>query len=211
MIIFDPNYIITAPQSLNLGGLADLIACSSAISDWILSYEKNKERISKKGCQLFKQFIHDLIKNVDKLIPFTIESTQYIYNKFLEALALCGASLSDRPLEGAEHFLYYLIDELSPRPWNHGQVIAFTSLICLYLHKKTAFFSLNEIKSLYERIGINYRMSDLQITPDLLRKALLKINKYVIENKKHYSIWNEINFETQGDILNEVIEFAENI
>lgn len=211
IIIYDPKFVASAPPTLNLGGLADLIACSSAISDWKLSHERINEKISKKGCEAYKQFVHEIMANMGNLIPFTTKSAEYIYDRFLTALALCGASLSDRPLEGSEHFLYYLIDELHPKAWNHGQIIAFTSLICLYLHKNNAFLNLEEIKKLYEHLGIKFRMNELQINSDLLRKALLNIKKYVIENKKHYSIWNDVDFENNNQLLNDVINFAENL
>ncbi|MFX0100208.1 MAG: iron-containing alcohol dehydrogenase, partial [Candidatus Hodarchaeota archaeon] len=56
-IIIDADLISSAPPVLNLGGLADLLCCASAIGDWIISHLTNGEKISKRGVKEFEIYI----------------------------------------------------------------------------------------------------------------------------------------------------------
>ena len=47
------------------------------------------------------------MQQTDQFIPFTEQSVKKVYETFLHALSLCRVLFSDRPVEGAEHFLSY--------------------------------------------------------------------------------------------------------
>ena len=129
MVIVDPEYIASAPGNLSINGLIDLMVPITALSDWKLEKEIKGGKYSEKAEIAYTKLNKKILSLSPKFNPFTMESVEIIYDIFMESLALCGAAMSDRPLEGSEHFLYYYIDELDEKKWLHGEIIALNLLI----------------------------------------------------------------------------------
>lgn len=191
LIIIDPKLIIKAPKSLSLGGLADVLCAVSAVTDWELGHERTGEKISIAGVKEFKEFVNFTINSVEKLKPFTEDSIEFIYERFLTALALCGGSFSGRPVEGGEHFLYYCLDEFHPGKYSHGDIIALNSLIMLKLQEEKAFISPDQLKKFFDAVGIQYDSMLQGSEFEKIKDILPRVKRYVIEKKYPYSALNE--------------------
>lgn len=211
LTIVDPLFINQAPERLNTGGIADLVASASAMSDWKLAHDTNGEKISKKALPAYRDFINRCIQDQRLLHPFNQDSVKYIYETFMDALGLCGASMSGRPMEGAEHFLYYAIDELDDRLWNHGQIIAFTTLTCLHLHKESgwAFYNSDRLKKYFDNLKIKYSMADLGLMRQEMGIILANMRDFVIKNGYYFTIWNSLDFSNNGDMLESILDWME--
>lgn len=189
-ILIDPALIVRSPPLLNLAGIADLLCACSACGDWLLDAKHNHIKTSTKGLAAFKSFIDSVVQNPQRLYPFTESSVVYLYDQFLHALALCGASFSDRPLEGSEHVLFYLLEELHGTPFIHGQIIAFTTLLALYLQQSDAFYSWESLQRFYRQIHLPYGFSDLQLNESIIFTALKTRQNWLAQTHHHPSILN---------------------
>jgi glycerol dehydrogenase-like iron-containing ADH family enzyme len=191
-IIVDPTFISKAPPSLTLGGLADILASASAVGDWLLANEMEKEKVSGKGVAAFKDLIDRVINNPDRFSPDSPEFVKNVYDVFLEGLELCGASFSGRPVEGSEHFLFYYIEELAKKTLVHGSIIALTTLECLKLQGANAIISPDRLQAFFDSLGIKYLPDDVGIDASLVETAIAGAREFVTERHHPYTILNQI-------------------
>jgi glycerol dehydrogenase-like iron-containing ADH family enzyme len=205
--IVDPDYILKSPPYMTLAGIADLLCLFSALGDWKIAHQDKGEKISEKAVDEFTKFALSIIAHPELFRENNEQTIRKIYEIFLEALSLCGASLSGRPLEGSEHFLYYCIDELDTRRFIHGNMIAMNILICLRLQGKDALFNPNEIKDFFSKAGIAYNLSANKLTYDDICIALDRIHKFVDDMKLPYSIWNRISNGISEEEKKELVDW----
>jgi len=196
-IIVDPSFISRAPPSFTLGGLADILASTSAVGDWLLANEIENEKVSRKGVEAFKGLIDRVISTPDKYSPDSPEFVKNVYGVFLEGLALCGASFSGRPVEGSEHFLFYYIEELVKKPLVHGTIIALTTLECLKLQGSKAIIAPDRLQAFFDTVGIKYLPSDIGIDATLVQRSIAGAREFVTSRHHPYSILNQTRDEEE--------------
>ncbi len=202
-VLVDPVFIALAPQALNIGGIADILCGFNSLSDWILAKEWKGERMPKKALKSVLEFCNGLKDHLDSYLPITPSSIEFIAHKFIEALGLCWGFLSGRPIEGSEHFLYYALEELHDKPMNHGAIIALNTLVCLYIKGKDALIEASVLKTFYDKIGLSYKLSTLNIPLETYKKALQLMGEFVQKRKLGFSIWN-LNPLIDDDILRNI-------
>ncbi len=188
--VIDPELIAQSPQHLNIGGMADILCGYNSLSDWVLANEIAGERMPKKALDLVLNFLNDIKNDLKSHIPIDSSSIVFITNCFKEALGLCWGLLSGRPVEGSEHFLYYLLEETYNRPMNHGAIIALNTLVCLKLRGQNSLIDPSILQKFYDDIGIKYRLSEQDIPLEIYREALETIQQFVIDRKMKFSLWN---------------------
>ena len=185
-VLFDPSFLLENPKELHVSGIADILCCSSALYDWKLASIHSKDHFSNVGFQEFQKFIHKVICKPNIFKEMNEKSIITILEYFIEAMALCGACMSGRPLEGSEHFMYYYLDEQSNKSLIHGSVIAITSLLGLKLQGENAAIEPEKMEHFYKTIGINLQYVTIN-------SAELPTIKEFVENRKYgYSILNQI-------------------
>ncbi len=190
-IIVDPEFISKTPPSLSLGGLADILAACTAIPDWELASERG-EKISRHGVAAFKNYIRDVLAHPTRFKGAFTDVIPEIFHVFLDALSLCGAAMSGRPVEGSEHFLYYFLDETSDHPLTHGRVIAATTLACSILHGDRAFVSPRDLREFFDVLGIPYKLDAIGVSPGHMASAITSAREFVAKRDFPYSILNTL-------------------
>jgi glycerol-1-phosphate dehydrogenase [NAD(P)+] len=209
-IIVDPALIKTGPKHLSVGGVADLLCSCTALTDWKLSSESTGEKYSETSVAKFKDFIEDTISHPERLIPFSEEVIYNIYQIFLESISLCGASFTGRPLEGSEHFLYYFLDQIDDRTFNHGSMIAFTTILSLKLQKTQEIISPERLMEFYDAIGVKYTLSENNLTQDDIKKLVEGIQEFIVKTKLPYSILNTKDLFTGENTLENILKWIKN-
>jgi len=189
--IVDPDFILKAPITLTLGGLADILASCSAITDWEIAEEKTGEKVSRRGIVAFKNLIEKILDQQDIYKQGTPDSINLVYETFLEALALCGASFSGRPVEGSEHFLFYLAEETCQKRFVHGEIIPLMTLVALYLQDARAFIKPERLREFFDGLDLKYSPSYLGIGRDEMDRILANASKFTTMRKLEYTILND--------------------
>ncbi len=134
-ILIIPALISSAPFYLNMGGLADILCGYSAIIDWYIAHKVKGKRFPKKVLEEYLPFLEQLKKS-NWQIEERESWLERLVDGFLTAYSNCFGLLSGRPMEGSEHFLYYLLEKNALEPMNHGQIIALNTLISLWLQER---------------------------------------------------------------------------
>ena len=198
--IVDPDFILKAPISLSLGGLADILASCSALTDWEIAGEKVGEKVSLHGIAAFKTLIEKVLSQIETYKKGTADSINLIYETFLEALSLCGASFSGRPVEGSEHFLFYLAEETCQKRFVHGEIIALMTLVSLQLQGARAIITPDRLRNFFDGLSMKYAPSDLDIDRDEMNKILSNASRFTMERKLEYTILNADAKISKGEV-----------
>jgi glycerol-1-phosphate dehydrogenase [NAD(P)+] len=205
--VVDPLFISKAPMALTLGGLVDVLAACTAVTDWVLSHEKTGEKMSKRGVAEFTMLVDNILWNKMKYAGELADVIRAVHDTFLEALALCGASFSGRPVEGSEHFLYYLAEEVCNRRFVHGEIIALMMLVTLRLQGSRAMVEPARVKAFVEGIGVKCTPRELNISREEMQHVLRGAKGFVIERKHPYSILNEFDADREPAKLVELLDW----
>ena len=209
--IVDPELIIASPADLTLGGIADIFCACTATTDWELTHEKTGEKISPKGIQFYKNMVESLMQQTDQFIPFTEQSVKKVYETFLHALSLCGASFSDRPVEGAEHFLSYCIEEVAQHPFIHGEIIALTILIVLRLQGDRRKVPVEAAQGFFDALRIKYHISEQNLSREILQEAIMKMPHFLLDRHLPYCIFNEPGIFDNENSMDLLLNWIENL
>jgi glycerol-1-phosphate dehydrogenase [NAD(P)+] len=205
--IVDPEFISKAPMALTLGGLVDILAACTAVTDWVISHEQAGEKISARGVEAFTMLVGKILDNNVVYIGEPTAAIRDVHDTFLEALALCGASFSGRPVEGSEHFLYYFAEETCKRLFVHGEVIALMMLVALHLQGSRAMVETSRLKAFFEGIGIRFSPRVLGISRDDMERVLKGARAFVVERKHPFSILNVLDLDQEPAKLKGILDW----
>jgi glycerol-1-phosphate dehydrogenase [NAD(P)+] len=205
--IVDPQFISKAPLSLTLGGIVDILAACTAVTDWVISHEKAGEKISARGVDAFTALVRKILASKTAYTGAPADAIRAVHDTFLEALALCGASFSGRPVEGSEHFLYYFAEEICKRRFVHGEIIALMMLVSLHLQGSRAMVEPSEVKAFIENIGIKCSPRELGISRDEMERVLRGAKAFTVDRKHPFSILNVLDLDQAPARLKEVLDW----
>ncbi len=188
-IIVDTSIIKMAPADTLRSGIGDLISNRSALLDWELGRDQNKEVIDDFA------YILSLFSTqaVTKLQPEGFGEPNFIshvaYSLVMSGLAMEIAGTT-RPCSGAEHAISHAIDELYPqRSTFHGLQVAAATPLMLHLHRK----DVSTYSTFMKKIGIPISLKSLGFNND----EILKILIHARDIRKRYTVLNTINIDEQ--------------
>ncbi len=205
--VVDPEFISKAPMALTLGGLVDILAACTAVTDWEISHEKAGEKISGRGVKEFRSLAMNILDNKEAFTGAPTVAIRAVHDAFIEALALCGASFSGRPVEGSEHFLYYLAEETCKRKFMHGEIIALMMLVALRLQGSRAMVEPARLRAFIEGIGSRFKPGEVGISRGEMKRVLMGARAFVIERNHPFSILNEYDFDHEKSMLNTILDW----
>lgn len=211
-IIIDPLMISKAPPWLSTGGLADLACMASATGDWIIERETAGKKIAPGILRGLTETMEKIAQVAGSLDPFTPSAVQTLTHTFVDVLAACGGSMSGRPLEGSEHYMYYALDELDERRFVHGPVIALFTKIALFLQEKHArsFFPLVSYENMLKRLKLDVRPVNFDISKEDLHQVLGKMKKFIKLRSLPACICTMETVLAKKDDVQEVVDWAWN-
>ena len=186
-IVVDTSIIKMAPADTLRSGVGDLISNRSALLDWELGREQNKEIIDDFAytLSLFST------QAVTELPPVDFGEQVFIshvaYSLVMSGLAMEIAGTT-RPCSGAEHVISHAIDELYPqRSTFHGLQVAAATPLVLHLHKK----DVTALSAFMKKIGIPIGLKSLGFNND----EILKILIHARDIRNRYTVLNTMNID----------------
>jgi glycerol dehydrogenase-like iron-containing ADH family enzyme len=205
--IVDPAFISKAPMALTLGGLVDILAACTAVTDWVISHDQAGEKISARGVDAFTSLVGRILESKATYTGEPAGAIRAVHDTFLEALALCGASFSGRPVEGSEHFLYYLAEETCKRLFVHGEIIALMMLVALHLQGSRAMVEPARLKEFLVGIGIKFSPRELGVSREEMERVLKGARAFVVERKHPFSILNVLDLDQEPAKLAAILDW----
>jgi glycerol-1-phosphate dehydrogenase [NAD(P)+] len=210
-IIIDYDLIKKAPKYLNRSGVSDTISITSALGDWKLAHKENSERFDNAIFDQAKIIAKDLMKARNDIREVNEKGIKALVEGFFREVNLCNKWGNARPEEGSEHFLAYCIESITHSHYIHGQIIGMNILISLNLQEELAEFSIEEIRQFFNDIKLDISPESLDISSEILRRSLKKVQEYVREEGLMYSIYNSPKLTLDNKKINEIIQFVKSV
>ncbi len=185
-IFVDTNIIMNSPIELMKAGIGDILSNYTAIYDWKLAEQNNKDQINDFALSI-SDIAFNVINNISKT-DVEIKNKDFI-KQLAEAIVLSGIAMyiagTSRPCSGAEHLFSHTIDRLYMKNNLHGKQVALGSIVTAYLQGRDYMTLLNLLKK-YE---IDVKPESLNLSYD----EFINCWKHAKESRKdRYTILNEI-------------------
>ncbi|HEY7147159.1 MAG TPA: iron-containing alcohol dehydrogenase family protein [Streptosporangiaceae bacterium] len=168
-IVVDLDRVRCAPDPLVSGGIGDLVANLSAISDWELSAADTGEMVDGIAVAMSRSAAQSVLHQ-----PGPSRSDEFL-RVLAEALILSGMAMavagSSRPASGGDHEIMHAIDHLYPGTASHGELAGAGALFCAYLREdaqQAAAFS-----DCLQRHGLPRTPADLGLSSEQFSRAVL--------------------------------------
>ncbi|MBU1963516.1 iron-containing alcohol dehydrogenase family protein [Patescibacteria group bacterium] len=170
-ILVDLDMMKSAPIDNIKAGTGDLLSNFSALEDWKLAYDENKEGMDDFAASLAYSAADLMYGKFAGCQKVELDEEKFL-KTLVNGLILSGIAMniagSSRPCSGAEHEISHAIDKLFPGRSMHGLQVSLGILIAEKLRKKD-FENYNKF---FELIGLPTRAEDIGLTDDELMQAL---------------------------------------
>jgi glycerol-1-phosphate dehydrogenase [NAD(P)+] len=131
-VVVDLEFVAGSPPERLRAGLGDLIANASALRDWRLAEAAGRESVDDFA-SLLAGAASDLVLATDVSSLGRGAPSPAFLERLLHGLVMSGLAMeiagSSRPCSGAEHLISHAIDRLHPGLAQHGEQVAFGSLL----------------------------------------------------------------------------------
>ncbi|MGH2978107.1 MAG: iron-containing alcohol dehydrogenase [Solirubrobacterales bacterium] len=135
-VVVDLDVIAASPPERTRAGLGDLLANQTALVDWRLAAEAGLEEVDDFAA-LLAQSASDLVYGSAPTGLVSGHPESDFLHRLLRGLVLSGLAMeiagSSRPCSGAEHLISHALDALRPGTAQHGEQVAFGTLVATRL------------------------------------------------------------------------------
>jgi len=179
-LIIDYDIIRTAPKTLNIAGIGDLLSIHTASFDWQHA-EKNTQSefpYSPDAVLSGKKIINNLYNNIDEIKNVTNRGIDAIVEGYMHLNTICLPAEHFRIEEGSEHYLFYELEERLKRSFIHGHIVG----LGIYCMSQLQDNQSDYIIEFMDQVGLDYQPQEINIKKDDLVASLLNLKNYVIEN-----------------------------
>ncbi|RCW48028.1 iron-containing alcohol dehydrogenase family protein [Paenibacillus prosopidis] len=203
-VVIDLDIVAGSPHRLFCAGIGDLLSNKTALVDWKLAHQVNKEKIDTVSCMIANNAVDIFLNSVNEnnigraaLLKMTVESI--IMSGI--AMAIAGSS---RPCSGSEHLISHALDNYCGGKALHGEQVAVAMLISEYLQGDHN--SGNNMRQHFKILGLPTHYKEIGYTKDEMCLAIQKAPS--IRNR--YTILNEMELKTKqiNYILDEVFPLS---
>lgn len=170
-IICDLEIISNAPYRLLISGCGDLIAKTTAVRDWELARDFNKEYFGEYAAKLAylgSRMVIDISKDI---IGSKISSqvTRTIVEGLISSGVAAGIAGSSRPCSGSEHLLSHALEFVTKNHCGlHGERVGLATIIMSRLHG----INWMEIRDSLKRLGGPVTAKEISVDEDQLIEAI---------------------------------------
>lgn len=179
-LIIDYDIIRTAPKTLNIAGVGDLLSIHTASFDWYHAENNKKSEFpySKENVIAGEKIINNLYNNIDDIKNVTNSGIDAIVEGYMHLNTICLPAGHFRIEEGSEHYLFYELEERLKRSFIHGHIVG----LGIYCMSQLQNNQSDYIIEFMDMVGLDYHPKAMRINKDDLVSSLLNLNNYVKEN-----------------------------
>jgi len=172
----DLEIIAQAPKELNCAGIGDLLSIHTALWDWQQASTAGKDYNAQVATQASK-ILEELDQRATEIAACSDAALRFIMDSYVWENRLCLQVGSSRPEEGSEHYLGYNLEYITGRSYIHGQLIC----LCVYAMARLQDNRPQWVRSLIQRAGCPWQLSELGIAREAFVQALLTLRDYASE------------------------------
>ena len=185
-LVIDFDLLRSAPNSLNIAGVGDLLSIHTATYDWELAEQAGRSEFpfSRPDIDSARRILSDVTQQAAEIRDCTDIGLLTIVEGYLRVNTICLPADHYRVEEGSEHFLFYELEERLKRPFVHGQIVAVGIYVMSHLQQNAH----EEIVDVMRQVGLDYRPSSLNIGRRDLASSLRALKQYVRRANFWYSV-----------------------
>jgi glycerol-1-phosphate dehydrogenase [NAD(P)+] len=135
-VVVDLDFVARSAPGRVRAGLGDLVANASAVRDWRLAAVAGRDTVDDFAA-LLAQSASELVDGTDVQKLGEGRPGAELLERLLDGLVMSGIAMeiagSSRPCSGSEHLVSHAIDRLYPGTAQHGEQVAFGTLVCTRL------------------------------------------------------------------------------
>ena len=153
-LIIDYSIIRTAPKTLNIAGVGDLLSIHTASFDW--------EHAENNGLSEFpftqdsviagQKIIDGLYNSIGEIKKVTNRGIDAIVEGYMYLNTICLPAGHFRIEEGSEHYLFYELEERLQRPFIHGHIVGLGIFCMSQLQKNNSEYKTEREKKSTQKI-----------------------------------------------------------
>lgn len=198
-IIIDCNFL-SKSSKYNLYGLVDIFSIYTALYDWKIADNYNKEKIDKKIYNQANKLLEETILFLKNKLPNEIEqSIEQIYRIVGNAGLITNIYGTGRPESGSEHILAKEIEQHIKI--HHGISVSISIIIMSLIQGQPS----PKIYNILLKIGVLKNLEDKGITRDFLFRILKELSA----RNDRYSIVDV--YSRDDKFINEILDEYEKI
>ena len=135
-VVVDLDFVARSAPERVRAGLGDLVANACAVRDWRLAAAAGRDAVDDFAA-LLAHSASELADGTDVRDLGEGRPVPALLERLLDGLVMSGIAMeiagSSRPCSGSEHLVSHAIDRLYPGTAQHGEQVAFGTLVCTRL------------------------------------------------------------------------------
>ena len=191
-VYIDFDVIQNAPPVVNRSGICEILCYHTAHADW--RYAQARGKVEAKW-----QYDQTMVAEAQAVLATVMDALddiRAVNEKGIRTLMLAnrwgGAAFHNlgwnpRPIEGADHFLFYALEYHTGKKFIHGQPVCLGIYIGSLLHDDRA----PEMLAAILRAGVDIRPEAMDISWEDVGYALLNMRQFVRDNGLWYGIYHD--------------------
>lgn len=188
-LVIDYDLIRTAPATLNIAGVGDLLSIHTATRDWELADAAGRSEFpfSAHDVAAARAIVENVATKTDAIRRQTDEGLLAIVEGYMRVNTLCLPAGHYRVEEGSEHFLFYELEERLGRPFIHGHIVG----LGIYCLSRLQGHRAAWITGLMDEMGLEYHPAAMDIHRVDLEASLRNLRAFTEQSGKWYSVIQE--------------------
>jgi glycerol dehydrogenase-like iron-containing ADH family enzyme len=181
----------SAPIHLNRAGVGDILSIHTALWDWKLAHERGQDPYSESSAAAVAAMLARMSEQAEDLRGATDEGVRLLFDLYNGETEVLEAWGNSRPEEGSEHFFAYNVEYVTGRDFVHGELVCLGVYVLSYIQDNRPDW----VHDFLSRVGVRFRLSELGISSEELRTALLTLPAYVKSENLFYTVIDETSFD----------------
>ena len=190
-LVVDFDVIRTAPPSLNVAGIGDLLSIHTATVDWELAHRAGRSEYPFSAVDVARArgILDELYGLLPEIRDVTDAGLRAIVEGYMRMNAICLPAGHYRVEEGSEHYLFYELEERLRRPFIHGPVVG----LGIYLMSRLQGNAPEAITRVMNDVGLAYHPADFDLRRDDLEASLGSLRAFVqARDRLGYTVIDEV-------------------
>ncbi len=199
-VLVDYTLLSQAPRELIAYGAADILSSHTALYDWKLASERERERFDKRIYnQAKEEFLSELRQKRFEIGRASKIGIRTIMELYLKYAKVANSIKTDRAQEGSEHFFAYNVEYLTGRHFTHGKLLALGIFVCSYLQSN----EFDETVELMRDMGMECQLKSIGLDEEEFTRTLQTMREFVVSGGYYHSIFNDI--KIKGSSIRELL------
>jgi len=176
-LIIDYDIIRTAPPTLNIAGIGDLLSMHTATFDWEYAQSKGQSEypFSTAAVKEAREILEELYAVIPEIRDITDKGLLAIVQGYMKLNAICIPADHYRVEEGSEHFLFYELEERLKRSFIHGHIVG----LGIYLMSRLQNNKAEGITAIMDEVKLDYHPVTMGIKRQDLVDSLKNLKSFV--------------------------------